>query len=155
MNTQRRGLTWFLCGVAVAGLAICSAMEPFAPKAGKVQTVTEKDSGKNVGLAVGDRLIVRLKSNPTTGYSWMAVKLSSAALKQVGKPKYESDPDPKPGSGGTDVFTYDAAKAGKATLVFTYQRPWEKKPPTQKLTFNVTVTKPTMPPNKPTKGPTG
>jgi predicted secreted protein len=160
MRTQNR-LTACLAGAMVAGallVTIGGAQSAFAqtkPKQDEVVTATDKDSGRKINISVGGKLVFKLKSNPTTGFSWAVAKLSSVAIQQVGKAKYVPDPNPKVGSGGTDVFTFKAVKAGKATLTFTYQRAWEKNPPVKKVAFEVTIVKATPMPTDPGKRPAG
>ena len=80
-------------------------------------------------MKVGDLVAISLKGNPTTGYSWRTAKLDGKAIEQAGDPKYTTDPHPKGmvGVGGTFVFKFNAAKAGKTAVNLEYVRPWEKR----------------------------
>ena len=113
----------------------------------------ESSNGKTASAVVGQEIIIRLKGNATTGYSWVVGKIEGDALGQVGKVKYVSDQPPMPagggdrrlmrhkvGGGGKYVFTFRATKAGTAKLTLEYKRLWEKgKPPAKTFTLTVNV----------------
>ena len=103
------------------------------------------DVSEGVGRALvlnhGDFLRVTLKSNPTTGYSWVKTveqeqeqkkgqEHSSDAfvIRQLGPPVYTQNPSPRgmTGVGGKEVFRFKAVASGKVVLKFAYARPWEK-----------------------------
>lgn len=103
-----------------------------------VVTVTAADNGKDVDLPTGDILVVRLGSNPSTGYGW-AIKGEYAPLRLM-----KSSTKKKPqnthsvGSPVTQEFRLTATSAGMATLTLEYRRPWEYGVPPAK-TFSVKV----------------
>lgn len=76
---------------------------------------------------IGQKFIIELPANPTTGYSWywlinesfdqLPVKLSRA--------EYVAEKTGLVGSGGVMKFTFDAHKAGSTSLVVVYKRRWE------------------------------
>ncbi len=81
----------------------------------KTVTLADKDNGRKVSLNAGDTLVVRLKSNVTTGYSWRMADGTpdtalSSWLKTSGEPLYVPDPHAPHvvGSGGTQVFRFHA-----------------------------------------------
>ena len=97
-------------------------------------------SNRNVSLAKGQVLEIKLESNPTTGYSWQVSGVKeSNVLDQVGKPEYQSDSN-LVGAGGTEKYRFRAMEKGNAELVFEYRRPWEKgKAPARKYVVGLTV----------------
>jgi inhibitor of cysteine peptidase len=101
-------------------------------------TVTQQDSGKTIEVAVGQKVIVQLASNPTTGYQW-SVLGNTAPLKLV-KSDYAADPQVagRIGAGGTQTLRFTARSSGKVELKLGYARPWEKDVPLAK-TFSVTI----------------
>ncbi len=101
--------------------------------------VTDKDDGHTVAVAVGQVLEVRLPSNPSTGYQWTAGALKTGALNAQRPPVYEGSKPQLPGSGGTEVFTYQGAAAGTEHLSFAYSRPWEKVEPAKRVAITITV----------------
>lgn len=69
--------------------------------------VTDADDGNGVTLGRGDTLIVRLKSNHTTAYSWYTV-LSPTSVVELARHRYIPDPCPpgRVGCGGVDEFRF-------------------------------------------------
>lgn len=128
--------------LAILCLLLASAVAAGTPPrntAAKAVTVSESDSGKKITLSVNQRLVVRLSSNPSTGYSWKMKNTGPKTLRMSAKPKFAGPNDNRPGSGGTMVYTFVGGTAGRAKLTFTYQRSWEKKAPAQTVKFDVKV----------------
>lgn len=104
-------------------------------------TVTESANGTELQLVPGQRLLVKLPSNPSTGYSWGMQRIDESTLLQDGDPGYEQDPGPSmPGKGGTATWAFRAVQPGISTLEMVYARPWE--PPSdanQRFTLTVRV----------------
>jgi inhibitor of cysteine peptidase len=122
-------------------LLIGSAMASFVScgLAAAPRTITEADADHNVVLAVGQKLVLQLQSNPSTGYSWSLAENETRVLVGLGKPTYRAR-GTLPGSGGVETWTLRAAKIGSERLKFEYRRPWEKQlPPAKTLLFLVTV----------------
>jgi len=142
-----RSGAFHLCPKCSARLKQCEhCRAPLAGQAGPKDIVLDKQAnGKTVTVAKGQRIVIRLAGNPTTGYSWALAKLEGDAVEQVGKVQYEPKRVPRGivGSGGTFRFTFKAVKLGKATLRLAYRRPWEKKkPPAETFTLTVQVKSP-------------
>ena len=81
---------------------------------------------------------VVLKSNPTTGYSWMP-KFDSRYIQLVNLRyvPYKTAPNIV-GSGGVQIFTFKAIKRGFSRITLEYQRPWaETVPPIKVETYNI------------------
>lgn len=119
-----------LLGLILLALTACSQ-----------QTVSLNDaaSGRSVELAVGQRLIITLPANPSTGYTWEVADGAAPVLELVGEPEFTSDNPSLVGSGGTLRLEFRAAQAGTTTLVLVYHRPWETD--VEPLdTFRLTVT---------------
>jgi inhibitor of cysteine peptidase len=95
--------------------------------------ITDADSGELVTLDAGRKLVVRLESNPSTGYSWEAVGVPRV-LEGPAAPIHEqnSEAEGVVGAAGTDVFTFTGSDdPGDGTLVLAYRRPWEKDVPAE------------------------
>jgi predicted secreted protein len=94
----------------------------------------ETDSGKAVEVSPGERLIVRLASNRTTGYRWSLLTSGTEALTRLAAGEYSQDvgADGKPGAGGTESWYFQAAASGEEELRFEYRRPWEENVPAAK-----------------------
>ena len=93
------------------------------------------DNGRQLPLTVGEKLIIRLPGNPTTGYGWFVQTCDSTFLHQPDDPAYTSDSNLL-GAGGQYTFTFDTTAPGKTTLTLVYHRPWKKDKPPEK-TFSI------------------
>ena len=103
-------------------------------------TVTDRDNGTDVDLTAGGTLIVKLPSNPSTGYSW-AVAGDPSPLK-LQKTSFVQKPHSKQavGSSGTQVLRFGANSVGMGNLTVVYRRSWEYNvPPVKTFTVRVNV----------------
>lgn len=107
-------------------LGFLFALLPGVAMANKV-VLGEEDAGKDLVLRCGDLLMVTLPSNPTTGYSWAVLARPSGLLREVGKSRFEPSlhRSGMTGVGGVQRWKFRALATGKATLKFSYTRPWE------------------------------
>ena len=132
------------CGsvLVVALLAALALALAGCDSSGGDAVVTDADAGETVTLDVGQDLVVRLESNPSTGYSWEAIEIP-AVLEGPSAPTHEQDSEAEGvvGAAGTDVFTFTASEdAGDGTLVLAYRRPWEENVPAEEeFVLEVTV----------------
>ena len=106
--------------------------------------VDERDNGRRVELRVGDVLILTLRANYSTGYSWEVVSSGEPVLRQAGPPTFTEDSH-LAGAGGTATFEFRAEKAGSTSLELVYVRPWEKDAEPAR-TFSLTVVVTESPP---------
>jgi predicted secreted protein len=88
----------------------------------------------------GDRFILALASNPSTGYSWkFAVPVGGKVLKLV-QSDFKAPEQQIPGRGGEERWTFQAVGKGHTAIKLNYLRPWEKNtPPAKTAVFDVTV----------------
>jgi len=101
-------------------------------------TLTEQNNGKTVEVETGQKVVVRLASNPTTGYQW-SVQGDRAPLAIVKSDYSPSSPNRQmPGAGGVQTIRFVAKSAGKVELRLEYRRSWERNVPPAK-TYTVTV----------------
>jgi predicted secreted protein len=97
------------------------------------------DAGQSVSLRVGDRLMVELAGNPTTGYTWDdSIQNEYAVLRPSEEPEYRAD-SALLGAGGTFLFRYLATDVGPQDFRFIYHRPWESVQPESVVSFSVNV----------------
>ena len=133
---ERSRPTWI--DVFAALCAIVVLLSACAGPGGASVTLRETDVGRTIDLKRGDKLIVELEGNPTTGFSWTMADLESDVLKAEGEPEFSADPGMVGGS-GTFTFTFAAARSGTMLLKLLYHQAWDKETPPAK-TFDVTVT---------------
>jgi inhibitor of cysteine peptidase len=99
------------------------------------------ESSGSLKLKVGDTFVIKLESNPTTGYSWSLAESDSKVVKQVSSVYEPEKTAPNiVGSGGTEVWTFKAFAKGETKLTFNYARPWEKGiPPIKEEIYTIIV----------------
>ncbi len=100
--------------------------------------VEVRESGLSITVSEGDRLIVRVSENSTTGYQWSPGTITDAL--ELESSEFTPPRDPRPGAGGERVIVLRATHAGRGTAEFTLTRPWEDKEPLQRWRVDVTVT---------------
>ena len=106
--------------------------------ASSVVVITDQDNGKDIDLPAGGTLVLRLTSNPSTGYSW-AIKGDPSPLKLVkSSTKKTGQNGHAVGAPVTQEFRLTAVSAGMASLTLEYRRPWEHNVASAK-TFQVRV----------------
>jgi inhibitor of cysteine peptidase len=128
---------WFILAALVVVLG-GGALGLRAYLHGRAETA---ERGTVVELVIGQTHEVRLASNATTGFTWMAHY--DETLLALVEDRYEAPPaggdPPLLGAGGEQVFVFKALSRGTARVIFEYMRPWESLPPEKSLeyTFNV------------------
>jgi inhibitor of cysteine peptidase len=116
-------------------LVIATACSPAKPI-----NLTAADKGSQVKVKVGEQIVITLDSNPSTGFTWEAKDLDTTLFEQVGDPTFNSSNPGLVGSVGTLTVTFKAVKAGTASLLLVYHRPWETGvDPVDTFTVSVTV----------------
>ncbi len=112
--------------VAIIGRATTTTLYTSdAKEAASVLTVTEAENGKDVDLANGQILQVKLKAIAGTGYAW-TLDGDPAPLKLTKSFSQRSkSTSGKAGAPQMSVFQLQANSAGVATLTFVYRRSWE------------------------------
>lgn len=91
--------------------------------AAPVQTFTDPADGTSVTLRPGGKLNLKLDSNPTTGYYWYLKDIDASSVDQLSE-DYFADPAPEgiTGSGGHQMFVFEALQIGKSNLKLSYER---------------------------------
>jgi len=91
--------------------------------AAPVQTFTDPATGTNITLRPGGKLNLKLDSNPTTGYYWYLKDIDASQVDQLSD-DYIADPAPEGlvGSGGHQMFVFEALAKGKSKLQLSYER---------------------------------
>jgi len=119
--------------LVIAMLTACAGV------AAGTQTLTEADNGKTIQLRNGEKLVVTLTGNPTTGYTWDPVLPADSIVKQIGQAEFTPESN-QVGSGGKVALTFQAVAPGQGPLQLVYHRPFESDvAPLQVFTVNVVV----------------
>ena len=90
-------------------------------------------------IEIGDKVTVRLCSNPTTGFQWSYEMSGDTVLKERYHDFEEPDSDVV-GASGTDVWTFEGTAKGTTEVLMEYSKPWEggtKKEWTYRMTVTV------------------
>lgn len=100
-------------------------------------TLTIQNDGQTIVAATGQRILVNLAGNPSTGYTWLLTSTNGDAVLSDGPATFTPDTPGMPGSGGTFSFPFQAVKPGTSALGFAYRR--SGTPPSTAQTFSVTI----------------
>ena len=117
-----------------------TADEADITKASAGLTLAEADDGVLATVAEGKKVVLKLGSNPTTGYDWVVTKTD----KTFGYPTDSfASSSSATGSGGTKTFTWQTlgpvgSLVGRHHVELQYKRSWEKKA-AQTFSFDVDV----------------
>ncbi|MEE9514677.1 MAG: protease inhibitor I42 family protein [Candidatus Brocadiales bacterium] len=86
--------------------------------------IRQADGGKIFKLRKGDEIVIHLKGNRTTGYSWAIEEVDDNVLGLVND-VYIPDKPVMIGSGGVRTITFKAVLMGASPVRLKYWRPWE------------------------------
>jgi len=101
--------------------------------------VTKDDDGKTIPLRAGDKVMIALPGNPTTGYEWTGPDaLPAGVLEPIPGVNYRPESG-LIGAGGTFLFRYAAIGPGRVELSFSYRRPWEEAPASDSFSIVISV----------------
>jgi len=114
MNEFAHALAWRVLLVAAL------AMTPGSASA--------QAGGETVQLTPGGHATIDLAENPSTGYAWRfdAARSKNAAIVRVVDQGFTRPPSDTPpiGAPGRHRWSLEGLSAGRAELLFVYQRPW-------------------------------
>jgi inhibitor of cysteine peptidase len=88
------------------------------------RTLTPAENGTTVTLRPGERVVIRLPEQPTTGFRW-AVDHSDEALVALVETTYVRAAGPEAGGGGEHIWTFEAHHPGTVQLWLKLWRAWE------------------------------
>ncbi len=98
--------------------------------ADKTELITE--------TSVNGQFSIKLKSNPSTGFSWGA-SYDTDFIELVNSTFIPPQDSALVGTDGEEVFTFKAAKAGETKIEFIYSRKWESVQPAEKKTYTIKI----------------
>jgi inhibitor of cysteine peptidase len=107
--------------LATLALTACgSDAEP--AEGGRTIELGAKDSGGTVTARPGDRIVITLESNVTTGYAWKLVTEPASEVLDLVDSEYVAPDTDLVGAGGEEVWTFVATGEGTTALAMSYQR---------------------------------
>jgi inhibitor of cysteine peptidase len=88
------------------------------------KTLTQADNGTTVQARPGDRIVIRLTENPTTGYRWSPDAIDDRIVSLIST---ESTPPTGGGVGGSGSVTlvFEARAMGEGSIRLKRWRDWE------------------------------
>lgn len=131
-------LQGLLAAFLIAGTA-CDA----AVTAGSQNNVYTEDK-LNISIdAAHPQFVLKLKSNPTTGYSWFLREYDSNLIMPV-KHAFTKPDNDMPGAGGFETWTFKIKPVGftvpqQTILRLIYARPWQGAEGSTQLVFRVST----------------
>lgn len=123
----------FLLVLSIAFVAGQGCVEPTNNHAGENVTIIE--------TGMGQEFTIELPSNPTTGYSWQLISLTTGSVQLQDKTfKLTEEIEGIVGAGGYEIWTFLAIKKDTVNLMFEYKRSWEnQEPPVEKRKFRIVI----------------
>ena len=106
-------------------------------------SITDADNNKTITVTRGQGILVKLGSNPTTGYKW-TVASTDRTFGYPSAEKFFPSGSGAVGSGGLQRFTWKTTSplnmVGSHTVKLEYKRSWEgNAPPAKTFTFTVNI----------------
>jgi predicted secreted protein len=94
--------------------------EKFSAEAGDQVRIT-----RNVSVKEGGHVVVRLCTNPSTGFAWEDADVSTPTVLVERSREFIPPGVTMPGSAGLEQWTFEAIGDGVCTVALSYSRPWE------------------------------
>ena len=104
-----------------------------------VEPLNISEPGKSIEVAAGNEFKIFIDSNPSTGYHWDLIGALDESIVQFVSRDYRADEPVMPGSGGKDVWVFQAVAAGETTITLGYFPPGVDGTAAQEVTFKVVV----------------
>ena len=76
-------------------------------------------------VEVGDKITVKLCSNPTTGFQWKYETIGEIVLEEKKHEFVAPEDEGAVGAAGQEVWTFEATEKGTTEIRMEYTRPWE------------------------------
>lgn len=139
----------FLIAGLVFALALCVALNVWQYQ--QIQSLQSElkeaaseylVSDTHIEVENGQKFTIILESNPTTGFGWQLAKpLDESIVKFIDSEfrTLATKFPPPPGTGGIEIWTFEAIGVGTTEIFMEYLRPWEDAPPEKEQTFTVIV----------------
>lgn len=102
-----------------------------------MKQIDESSDAKEIDLAIGETLEVRLQENRTTGHKWI-LESEGGPVCSLSRDAFE--PGAAIGQPGNHLWEFRAEKTGSTDIKLSYRRPWEEKQtPVRGFTLHVRV----------------
>lgn len=101
--------------------------------------LTETDTAVPLEVTAGETFDIVIEANPTTGFEWRLVGTLDEAVVQFVAQEYEADRPISEGSGGMDVWTFQAVAPGTSQIVLGHFPPDGSDTPNETVEYTVVV----------------
>jgi len=107
-----------------------------------ITELTFDNKGSSIELEKGDRINIKLESNPTTGYSWILDGETDTSVVSLFDSKFVQTEKEEElvGAGGYEIFTFKAENNGQTEIILTYKRSWEEEELKEEFLFKINIT---------------
>lgn len=95
-----------------------------------------REPGTRISASPGDRIVIRIPENATTGYQWQVEQVADPL--ELESSEMIPPAEAAPGAGGERRVVLRARGPGQARVALRLERPWERQP-TDRFEFDVTV----------------
>ena len=101
--------------------------------------VEVREDAANVVVSPGDRVVIRVPENASTGYQWSVEELT--APRELESSELAATAEAAPGAAGERVVKLRATDQGEGQLVLVLSRAWERDTSSEgRFSVNVSVT---------------
>ena len=100
------------------------------------------ETTRDIQVKVGGVFTIRLKANETTGYTWRGNEIFDRSYLELTGSPYHPDQTQRTGSGGEQIYTFNALQTGATRIKLIYKRSWEDTPSDQTMLFFVRISNP-------------
>jgi inhibitor of cysteine peptidase len=123
--------------LAAAVLCTLLALAGVTPAPAQPQPQTTQ----TISLSPGASTTIVLRDNPSTGFKWRlnTAQSTNLAVVRVIDRGYQAGQSGLIGAPGSPHWEIKARVPGSASVVFTYARPWEHKPPAETHVVQVNI----------------
>ena len=135
--TDKNARIWFflivLC-ILLSMILLCSCKN--------ITELTFDNNGSSIELKKGDKINIKLESNPTTGYTWILSENTDENIISMTNSEFiqTEKEEELVGSGGYEIFTFQAEKNGQTEIILTYKRSWEEEESEEESLFKMNIT---------------
>jgi len=94
-----------------------------------------------IRVEAGRQFVIKLESNPTTGYNWQLSEIPDPSMLEFIRQGYILPQNKLIGAGGQEEWVFKALKPGKIKILFKYVRAWEKEVAAEKTESFLVIVK--------------
>jgi len=137
-------LTAVVAVIAAILFVACSKSKnetPSNPSSEKFVDVNEENNGDTIHVLPGETIRVKLRSNPSTGFSWALGPIEDGMFETSGESEFEADShrEGEAGYGGCEIWTFKAEQSGETEISLFYARSWEDKEPAKTFKLHIVI----------------